>query len=116
MYHFADWRRELEVRTICGIGKGIFHHPPGIGDNEKLLAYLQRWPCSVNANNIYPHGFISGQFCRHGLSSVQISDDDVCTHQDSQNGFNLWWSHKRWFDEGQKGVDGRNGILVIRNR
>jgi len=129
MKHFSSWTKDLEVGIYCGIGWRSFHHytegqPTNTEKteaNRRLINYLGcRWgdtflgPEPMGQINLA--GLIVEQFANHGVSRHQIKWDRVDTAYDRNNDGQTkrWWSHRRWFDEGQNGPDGRDGVFVFR--
>jgi len=109
---------------ICG---GINAHPyQFLPDSEHIIYNLvllrflgMTTPNAVNVKQgimyISITALIEEQLFGHGIRPENIGMDCSDPVDDKDvSGKYTWWSHTRWLQEGHKGPDGRNGILIIR--
>ena len=58
---------------------------------------------------------IEQQLIGSGVLPYNIGTDCADPYSDRlSNDDYTWWSHSRWIEDGKSGLDGRNGVLVIR--
>ena len=124
-------RKNLEILISCSIGPKYFLHEQEKNehinekeakDNELLIKYIgSNWgnvclgPDPLGQINLA--NLIIEQFDRHGVDRSAISHDGADTYSDvDKSGNHLWWSHRRFTDNGKSGIDGRNGTLIKRLR
>ncbi len=121
--YFEDKTR---VRAFICSGLCMHEHPLNAEKiehqiyNQNVLKYLQKkFPSSffVSGYSLYISviNIIEEQLIGRGIKPDNIGTDcsDPVNDKNERCEF-TWWSHSRWLVEGQKGHDGRNGILVTR--
>lgn len=119
---------------FCGIGPNEFEYrftdPVHGATNQKLInLIIARWGEETVLNADTPGRMmgqinicevVKSQMRRYGVpvDHGKFVCDGVDTYTDmttdDDTGRSTWWSHRRWWDTGSRGIDGRNGVLVIR--
>ncbi len=127
-YFPEESRSSLQVFITCGIQAKSFSHSMDHADygeyNKKLIEHISNhWgdECIVGEDKsrgcISLAGIISRQCEKYGVLPGNVWADDIDTFSDvsdvgGQNVHRLW-SHRRWVENGKRGIDGRNGVLVV---
>ncbi len=123
MAQFTLYEKCFLRAFICGATRAHFHQndPAHAEYNGKLREYLsEKYPDSYGESlsgdlEVSIQSIIVTQLIRrHTVIDTDIGLDCIDIDDHSAEGDHLWWSHQRWFQKGQEGVDGRNGIFVIR--
>ena len=120
---FDDTELPVMRAFICGTASNLVQpldNPEHAGYNLRLSEHMAiHYPTAITISNrklfLSVTELIEQQLIARSISPSNIGTDcaDVLSDR-SKNGEYLWWSHQRWFQSGQSGPDGRNGILVIR--
>lgn len=116
---------QVRAEVVCGIQAQSFVHrfdDTKYGKfNQKLVAHVvhtygsecisKNGPGDENAGKIDLFKIIRAQLKTWGVLPSHVQSDNVNT----ADGACTWWSHRRWYDKGQRGPDGRNLVMFWRS-
>ncbi len=116
----------LRIFVCAGIGAIHFNHRwahPLWGEfNKRLINYVSEMfgeHCVVSDPTegcLDLQAIIKAQFAVYDIAGDNITSDGTDTYGDGwAKKARRWWSHHRFVENGKRGEDGRNGILVVRH-
>lgn len=106
------------IQHVCEIWGGrCFAQPAKIVEESGRTVMLPRRDdvelCSRGQLDLF--ALIRAQAVHVGIPGVQVVSDKICTFVDGGAAYDYHWhSHARWVRDGKRGLDCRNGVLVMR--